>query len=363
MKKLLLIILVLGMFSSISFNIKAAMFLGGENNGNTNITDTSKRYENLYLYGTNIEIKVPIFKDLYSAGSNITIENSNIERSAFLAGSNITLKNVTIGAGVKIAGSNINIENSTIAEDLFIAAGNVNLKNSKVLNNGYITTGNFVSEGNTFVNDLYYNGPKQDSLTSQVSGKIYQENYEKNIEMEKEKEGIWKYINVIEIAKFVSGLVVLIMGVFTYKKYNRLNDSTIGFTKLGQSWKHFSWGSITFFLIPLLILVSFVSFGLLIPLTFTVTGILILYFFLISPLTAYYISNIIQPNNMKWWLPFITYVLMTLLTILPIIGGIFGFIFFIFFTMTVGYYTQNMFRVKINYLKEKTNQETKNLSN
>ena len=75
------------------------------------ITITNKIVKDLFVAGNNIVIssEANIGRDLYAAGSNLTI-NGNISNNAFVAGSIITLKDVTINGDLRLACDKLNIE-------------------------------------------------------------------------------------------------------------------------------------------------------------------------------------------------------------------------------------------------------------
>jgi hypothetical protein len=377
MKKIILtMLLTLGLFSSLVVTpSNAVQFIENDSTGNINLTDTTKRYENLVTAGQNIDIKAPIYKDIYAAGNNITIDGF-IERSAVLAGANITIKNTNIGAGAKLAASNVTLENVKIEEDLFIAAGTVTIKNSVISGDAVITTSNLNLEGSTIMKNMYYSGPVSESLRSQVKGELKLDNKEmanKVMEDKKKEKGLGSFINPFALAQFFSGLAVLGIAVYILKKYNKLHDKTIGFgsnsitnniakvvddkammTKevipttsvQGQSLRHMTYGALALLIIPATIIIALVSLGMLAPLALTILGLYILFVLIISPLESYYLSNLIFKDKIQWWHPIVIFIVITLLSVIPFVGGIIGFILFFIGLMNAGYLLSKMYKMK-----------------
>ena len=320
-------------------NNYAAQFIGSDETGNIMLTDQSKRYENVYAGGNNITIKTPIFKDLFIGGTNITIE-SNIERSLFAGASNITIKNSTIGAGVKIGGSNITLENVKIEDDVFIGAGNVTINNATINGDLLVSAGNITMTNSTVSKNMYYSGPKNDTLKPQVKGELKIDSDDnkavtKNDFDSKDKSSFFGYWNA---ASILSSLVILLSTVFVLNKYKRLSDSNIGFDNNGKSFLHLGYGAMIIAIIIVLIILAFVSLGLLAPFAINLTGLLILLMVFITPLSAYYLTNLIFRKHIKWWYVLLVFLAIQLLMFIPFIGGIVGVIMFFVNLMTFGYY-------------------------
>jgi carbonic anhydrase/acetyltransferase-like protein (isoleucine patch superfamily) len=353
-KYILTILLTLGLLIvSIPTTVSAVQFV--DNNKNDLVlTDTTKRYENLMNLGTNADIKVPIFKDLYLAASNINIE-SNIERSAFLTGATINIKNTTIGAGTKIFGSNVTLENVKVAEDLFIAAGSVTIKNSTISGDALISTGTLEMTGSTVAKNMYYSGPKNDTLKPQVLGDLKLDVKDAAMaKAEENKTTLQSAINSFGLAQFFSGLLVLAVSIFVLNKYKKLNDSTIGFGENGKSLKHLLYGLVLSLVIPGSIIVVLASLGLLAPIGLTVFSLVILLMIIISPLTSWYIANFIFGERTNWWQPLVIFVGLSILSIIPVVGTLVGLIIGVFTLMTIGYYALKMYNLVLNELKSES---------
>lgn len=349
MKKIILLTLLLaGLLTALlPVNNLAAEFIKADDTGNVSLTDVTKRFENVYAGGNNIVIKAPIFKDLYIGGSNINIE-STIERSLFAGASNVTIKNTTIGGGAKIGGSNITLENVTIEDDLFIGSTNVTISNSTIKGDLIVGTANITMTGSTVAKNMYYGGPKNDTLKSQVKGEYKEDtsnnnnnnNNSLNINKKESDKAFFSYYNA---ATILSALVILLAELFVLKKYNKIRDKRIGFGTEGKSFQHLGTGALFLLLIPLLIIGAFVSFGLLAPLTLNLAGLITLSFILITPLTSYYIANLFIGDNVEFWHPMVIFAILSVISFIPIINGITTVIMFVLNIMTIGYYMSKTF--------------------
>ncbi|MGL4758820.1 MAG: hypothetical protein ACRCXZ_05765 [Patescibacteria group bacterium] len=346
MKILKYIALILAIPTLIGVGVSAVSFL--DQSENVSLTDPSKRIENLVHAGNKVEIKIPLFKDATIAGNDILIENS-IERSALLAGNNITIKNANIGAGAKIAGNNITLENVTIEEDIFVAASNLNISKTKIKGDGLFATGNLTLTDSEIGRDLYYSGPKNDNLKSQVKGQL-KATEEKVSSNDAKNFSKWVDLNMI-FSQVLSGLIILLGSGLTLKKYNKFYDKEIGFGEFGKSSKHALFGIAIMAAIPLLLILTLVSLGYIAPLTLSASGLLVFFFFLVSPLSAYYLSNLLFKDKATVWHSLAIFVILKIMYFIPVLNVISGLIEFLLFIFTVGYFVKKTYDVKMNYLK------------
>jgi hypothetical protein len=348
MKKIILsMFLLLGLLTiTLPVNNFAAEFIKGDDTGNVSLIDPAIRHENVYAGGNNITIKTQIFKDLYLGGTNINIEGQ-IERSLFAGGSNITIKNTTIGGGIKIGGSNVTLENVKIEDDVFIGGTNVTITNSTINGDLLLGTSNVTMTGSTVAKNMYYGGPKNDTLKAQVKGEFKEDtSTAMNDKMMKEKEQKNGFFSYWDAMKIVSSLVILLTELFILNKYKKLRDTSIGFDRVGKSIQHLGYGALLLFIIPILLLAGALSAGLLAPLTLNLAAIFTLLFFLLSPLTSYYLANLIFGDNIQFWHAIVIYLGLTLLTFIPYIGGFVQLILFILSVMTFGYYVTKFLATK-----------------
>jgi hypothetical protein len=348
MKKIILsMFLLLGLLTiTLPVNNFAAEFIKGDDTGNVSLLDPSVRHENVYAGGNNITIKTQIFKDLYLGGTNINIEGQ-IERSLFAGGSNITIKNTTIGGGIKIGGSNVTLENVKIEDDVFIGGTNVTITNSTINGDLLLGTSNVTMTGSSVAKNMYYGGPKNDTLKAQVKGEFKEDTSSAmNDKMMKEKEEKNGFFSYWDAMKIVSSLVILLTELFILNKYKKLRDSSIGFSNIGKSLQHLGYGALLLFIIPILLLAGALSAGLLAPLTVNLASIFTLLFFLLSPLASYYLANLIFADKIQFWHPIVIYIGLTLLTFVPYIGGLVHLILFILAVMTFGYYVSKFLATK-----------------
>jgi carbonic anhydrase/acetyltransferase-like protein (isoleucine patch superfamily) len=334
----------------------AAEFITNDESGNITLTDTTVKHENSYLAGQSITVKTPIGKDLFVAGSNVII-SSSVERSGYIAGSTILISDSTFGAGIKVAGSNIVIENVTIEEDAFFAGSSLTLKNVTIKGDLILVSGSVIMEGSVVEKNMYYSGPTNNSsaFKTQVKGNFYEDsslnsNSNKNSNIQKNSNLFFSF----EIAQAVSSLVILGIEIYLLNKYNRLRDRRISFKLIGKDgnfFTHFGLGLLTILGIIVLFVISIISIGLLAPFGINLAIILSLLFFLLCPLTSYYIANLIFGDKILWWHPLLVLLVVLILTNLPSFGIIFSSIFVIFAIANTGYYLGKDFRSKIAYLK------------
>jgi hypothetical protein len=348
MKKIILtLLLVAGLLTvALPVNNYAAEFIKSDDAGNVSLIDQAVRLENVYAGGNNIIVKTQIFKDIYLGGNNINIEGQ-IERSLFAGGSNITIRNTTIGGGVKIGGTNVTLENVKVDDDVFIGGTNVTITNSTINGDLLVGTANITMTGSTVAKNMYYGGPKNDTLKAQVKGEFKEDTSSAvNDKMLKDKEDKNQIFNYWDAMKIVSSLVILLTQLFILNKYKKLRDISIGFSSIGKSLQHLGYGALLLLLIPMLLLVALFSAGLLAPLTANLASIFTLVFFLLSPLASYYLANLIFGDNIQFWHAIVIYLGLTLLTFIPYIGGFVQLILFILSIMTFGYYITKFLAAK-----------------
>ena len=335
-------------------NTYAVQFITDQPGDNMTLTDTTKRYEGLVHAGSNIDIKVPVYKDLTLAGNNINIENSFVEYTALIAGNNIVIKNTTIGQGAKIAGSSITLENVTIENDVFLAASSVKFTKVNVKGDALVGSSTFNSSDSVISKDLYFSGEITQALKDQVKGTI--KNSEPKQVEKKDDKSSSRFIDMgVKGAQIISGLVLLAGAMLTYKKYNKLYDPKIGFSTGGNGGKHILYGLLGVFVaVPVLLLISLFSAGLLAPLGLSIVGVLTSVGFLVSPFVAYYLANMIWKENIKWWQPLAIFLAFGLASLVPYLGSLIGLIEFVLFILTAGYLFQKMYDIKMMYLRSET---------
>ncbi len=333
------------MISLLTINANAVQFLD-TNSDTVNLTDNTKRYENLVTAGNNIDIKVPLYKDATIAGNNITIEGP-IERNALLAGQNITIRNTTIGAGAKIAGANVTLEGVTIEEDVFIAAGQVTLKKVIVKGDALLSTANLNMTESNISKRLFYSGPSNENLKPQVQGELIVD--EKTVKEETEKN-VNFLPNYFKTAGLISGLTLLSIMMYILFKAKKIYDPEIGIDK--SSGKHFTIGTVTSFAIyPILFILTLISAGFLLPLTASVGSLFTVFLILVSPINAYYLSVLIFKDKTKWYYPHIILVLLFLASLVPILNVIVGILEFALLMSVLGYYLKKGYEAKKTYLQ------------
>jgi hypothetical protein len=333
--------------------VQGAEFVKGDENGKISITDKEQKRENLYLASSNVILNAPVSKDLYVAGSDLSI-SSEVERSGFLAGSSIKVMDSKFGAGLKIVGSTIVIENTTITEDLFVAGSNLTLKNVTIKGDLLVAGSRLTMTDSVVEKNLYYSGSKNDTLKDQVKGSLYLDVDSESMEAERKQNEINRMFNFsyIDVMFLISGLVILIFEVSILNKYNKLWDPKIGFSKGGRSFAHLGYGVLAFVGIFGLLIFSVLSAGLLAPLFINLAIILSLLFFLLAPLSSYYLGNLIFDKNIKWWHCFVIFITIAFLTYLPVVGWIFSLIMNFVNLMTIGYYLSKAWNSKITELKQ-----------
>lgn len=325
-------LLLLISFSFVNLSVRAATFESGQGqNSIVNINDSSKNYENLYATGATVNINTKIGKDLIMSGSNLNLQ-SDVERSLMAAGANLNFQNATIGASSRLAGANINLSNVTIEEDLLVAGANITLNNVIIKGDLVVAAASFDMISSRVEGDFYGSiDSDRPEFRNQVAGtynlddsSTRREKSDEELRSQRDAAGrlalgAGAYFKLISE---VSALVVLTVFLFILASFGKIADKNIRFTGT-ELVAHFGIGLGAYFLIPILLLVSVITALILAPVTMTLVGLIILLGFLISPITNWYISNLLANGfnyRVKWWHSYIVYLIFLFVGFVPILN-------------------------------------------
>jgi len=304
-------------------NVTGSIALAGNNvtaNGNTdgigfvagNVIDMKGKYEYLVAAGNTIAVSANIEKEIYIAGSAISLnEGTTIGRDTFIIGTTVTL-NGTYSGDVYISGTTVNAENATFNGNVRISAATI------TLGKGVTVAGEL-----KYAEDTLFESDETNTISKIITYEVDDiEDLEKRTFADTLESTLYTFIG-----KAVVAIAIFILIPFIYKRVKKNNNFSFdNYASL------FGKGFLYIILIPFISIFLMISvIGL--PLSIVLLCLYGVSIYIASIFSVYAITDYILDKKLKKELP--AYLVVTIgllcyyiIKILPVIGSIVGMLIF-----------------------------------
>lgn len=252
------------------------------------------------------------------AGNLITV-NGNIEKDLLVAGNKIIIsEDATIGRDVYLAGSQIEVK-ANLARDLRAGGDTIDLSGITIGGDAYIGADRVILDENTIINGTltYYDEATIIGLEKATIGNVVTKKIDKVIVEYDLKERIYAFF-VSTVAAFITMLCLLYFVPKTKEKLEKLDLS------FGNIAKTACIGFLVLAVIPLISLFAMFT-GFLTPLAIIVLAIYFISIYLASLFVCYIVGNAISKKLLKkddmYIALLIGILIVKLAKIIPIVGG------------------------------------------
>jgi hypothetical protein len=329
------------------------------------LTSTQKQLQNLYLFGSTVQLNAPVKDDVLAAGGMVNL-TGNVTNDVLAAGGTVIIHG-KVGNNARVAGGNITVDgpvthdlvvaggnvtiskNAAIGGDLLVFGGNINVQapvhgkilmsgGSIVLNN---TVGGNVSGGRVgsltlgpqakIKGNLSYNSPQQaqHDSGSTVMGTITYHHIQKNQRQQHTAQA------VIGAALYRLGVAIILSILFIYFFKNGILTILTRMQK--APWKSLGIGFVSILLAPiasaiLLILIwlgiaSFLSYGLILIISIFFTNVFVGWW-----LMNWWNNRQKKSYQLDWKAGVIGPIVLFIILLIPVLGWLFAAIIFLIAT-------------------------------